>query len=144
MIYRFIRSFIRNNHLGYKTLFIAVDIHETVLKPTWSKEIIKYTFYPFAKKVLQMMSNDSKFILILWTSCYQFDIDNYKSFFKQNNIIFNYVNSNPEVKNTDYANFDSKFFIDLGFDDKFGFNPYIDWFGIYCILQIRKLWNILF
>ena len=55
--------------------------------------------------------------------------------FKNNKIHFDYVNENPEVirQETDPVSLDlsEKFYFNVGFDDKFGFDPDTDWKLIY-------------
>lgn len=122
---------------NYKTIYIAVDIHETVLKPTWNKTL-STKFYPFAQKTLQLMSKRTDIVLIMWTSCNTQDSILYNEFFKSYNIQFNYINQNPECKNTEYADFSSKMYFDVGLDDRFGFIPYIDWFILFIYFKLTK------
>lgn len=111
---------------GWSKVYIAVDLHETCLKPTWQKEISK-EYYPFAKEVLQKLSDRKDVCLILW-SCSLPELNKeYFEFFKQDGINFDYINENQEVKSTEYADFDTKLYFSVGLDDKFGFDPEEDW-----------------
>jgi hypothetical protein len=73
--------------------------------------------------------------LILWTSSSEYAIFDYKIVFERNNIKFDYVNCNPEVErqSTDPETLDlsSKYYFNIGIDDKFGFEPETDWKLIY-------------
>ena len=118
---------------GYDKLYIMVDIHNTILVPTFSNNEI-YEYFPYAKEVLQELSKREDIILIMWTSCYKDKIEEYLNHFKENGIIFDFVNENPLYKNLDFACFDTKFYYDIGIDDKFGFDANNDWFKIYKLL----------
>ena len=87
------------------------------------------------------MSDSDRFRLILWSSCSTEKLNLYRREFEKNRIVFDFLNENPDAHNTGYAYFDNKFYFDIGFDDKFGFNPYIDWFFIKWILKIKKLFK---
>ena len=54
-------------------------------------------------------------------------------------IKIDYVNDNPEVKNTDIQCFDKKLYFNVGIDDRFGFNPKIDWVNVIFWYKIRKI-----
>lgn len=111
---------------GWNRIYLAIDLHETCLRPTWTKELAK-EFYPYAKEVLQKLSAMPEMCLILW-SCSLPELNKeYSEYFKENGINFDYINENPECPSTDYANFDLKLYFSLGFDDKFGFDPEEDW-----------------
>jgi hypothetical protein len=122
----FIKAFETAKRKNWDKIYIAVDLHETCLKPTWQKEISK-EYYPYAKEVLNLLSDMSEVCLILW-SCSLPELNKeYYDFFKEDGINFDYINENPECPSTDYANFDLKLYFSLGFDDKFGFDPDEDW-----------------
>jgi hypothetical protein len=114
----------------YEKLYLLVDIHGTIFKPSFDKEET-YQYYPWAKQCLQELSKDPKVVLILWSGCYTHNFMKYINKFEEDNINFNYINENPECSNSSYACFDSKFYFDIGIDDKFGFDPNIDWSNFY-------------
>lgn len=118
---------------GYEYIYIMIDVHNTILKPSFEKEET-FEYFPFAKETLQMLTNMEDVKLIMWTSCYEDKIIMYIDHFKQNGIIFDYVNENPEYDNLSFACFDKKFYYDIGIDDKFGFDANNDWFEIYKLL----------
>lgn len=126
------------NKKGWGEIYIGVDIHETVLKPTWS-HTLSDEFYDDAKEVLQMMSEMSEFRMILWSCSLPHLNKQYSEFFKGHNISFDYINENPECKSTEYADFETKLYFSVGFDDKFGFIPAEDWpaLKIY-LINMRK------
>ena len=122
IIRTFDKAFETAKRKNWDKIYVAVDLHETCLKPTWQKELSK-DYYPFAKEVLQKLSEMKEVCLILW-SCSLPEINKeYFEFFKADNINFDYINENPECPSTDYANFDLKLYFSVGLDDKFGFEP---------------------
>jgi len=126
----FEKAFKTAERKGWTKVYIAVDLHETTLLPTWQKEI-STEYYPFAKEVLLMLSERTDICLILW-SCSLPEINKeYFEFFKQDGINFDYINENPECPSTDYADFDTKLYFSVGLDDKFGFDPEEDWEPLY-------------
>ena len=120
---------------GYDTLYIMVDVHNTILKPSFEKEET-FEYFPYAKETLQMLSSMEDVKLIMWTSCYEDKIIMYLEHFKENGIFFDYVNENPEYENLSFACFDTKFYYDIGIDDKFGFDANIDWEILYLSLKL--------
>ena len=71
----------------------------------------------------------------MWTSSYDEKIQMYLKHFEENGIIFNFVNENKEYGNVSFACFDTKFYYDIGIDDKFGFDARVDWEMIYHYLD---------
>lgn len=124
---------------NYNKIFVALDIHETIMKPTWSCNLSE-NFYKYAKKSLQLLSKNKNVCLIIWSCSTDENNVKYKSFFKENNIHIDYINENPEIKSEYYANFETKLYFDVGMDDKFGFKPK-EWFFIYYYLILRNLFK---
>lgn len=122
-------------------IYVAVDIHGTIFKPTYSSFYSHNDeYYPYAKEVLQMMSRRKDIKLILWSSTPSDILVKYwKNFYNNDNIIFNYINENPEVKDTNIASFKNKFYFNVGLDDKFGFEPETDWLDIKQMLKIMAI-----
>lgn len=125
----FKRAFKVAAHKGWDRIYVGVDIHETVLKPTWSKEL-SVEYYDYAKECLQILSKDPRVCLILWSCSLPEFNQEYSDNFKNDDITFDYINENPECPSTDYANFDLKLYFNVGLDDKFGFDPEEDWVDI--------------
>ena len=132
-----IRQFIKSFEL-YPTIYVTVDIHGTILIPSWSKTET-YKYYPFAKKVMQMMSKRDNIKLIMWSCSHLEALNKYNNKFKEDGILFDFVNTNTDCKNSELCCFDMKHYTDVGFDDKFGFNPYIDWFKLYIYFIIKRI-----
>lgn len=112
-------------------IYVAVDIHGTIFKPTYSKDKENYEYYPDAKRTLQMLSARRGIKLILWSASHEKELDKYIQKFEKDWIYFDYVNENPEVESTELASFQSKFYFNVGIDDKFGFEPEEDWGKLY-------------
>lgn len=115
---------------NWDSIYILVDIHGTVFKPSYHNEEM-FEYYPHAKTVLQTLSKDATVKLIMWTSSTKEMIDEFLKVFKTDDIHFDYVNSNPEVSalSTDpkSSDFSGKYYFNVGLDDKFGFDPNEDW-----------------
>lgn len=123
---------------NWDTLYIAVDIHETILKPTYSNQNIEESeFYDNSKLCLSYMSARDDIKLILYTCCSKSKVQEYLRFFESKGIYFDYVNENPEVQNTHYADFSKKFYRNLTLDDTAGFNPEVDFMKLYSNLRLN-------
>ena len=125
------------NNGSFKCIYIMVDVHNTILKPTFDKKET-FEYFPYAKETLQLLSEKENIKLIMWTSSYDEKIQMYLRHFEENGIIFNFVNENKEYGNVSFACFDAKFYYDIGIDDKFGFDAEHDWKEIYTFLT-KKL-----
>lgn len=118
--------------------YLLLDIHGTIFKPSYyNKEMFEY--YPYAKKALRLLSKMKYVSIILWSSTYDENIEKYVKKLLSDGITVDYVNENPEVKNTDLQCFDKKLYFNVGLDDRFGFNPKIDWFNVFFWYKIRKI-----
>lgn len=127
-------AFARSEAKGWDRIYVLVDVHGTVFKPSYHNEE-KYEFYAYAKEMLQLLTNWKSIKLIMWTSSTQETIDQFLDVFEKNEIHFDYVNENPEIhalptdpKSSDFSN---KFYFNVGLDDKFGFDPNTDWKDIF-------------
>jgi hypothetical protein len=115
-------------------IYIAVDIHSTVLKPNYDSSNIPTEFYPHAKEVLGLLGGIDSVKLIMWTSSTPEDIREYKKLFVKEGIFFDYVNENPEVKSEGFGYFEDKFYFNLLLEDKAGFDANglsNDWIKLY-------------
>lgn len=107
-------------------IYVAVDIHDTIFKGCYHNEET-FKWLGQSKAALQMMTKDERIVLILWSSVYPGVASQYLSHLYDNGIDFDYFNQNPEVEDSDLACFDTKFYFNVGIDDKFGFEPETDW-----------------
>jgi hypothetical protein len=65
--------------------------------------------------------------IIIWSSCYDRDLDKVWAMFKEHGITPQYFNENTAVENTATGDFERKFYFSVLLDDKAGFDPDVDW-----------------
>jgi hypothetical protein len=80
------------------------------------------------------MTNRDDICLILWSGCYDEQLDTYRGRFAEEGIRFDYANENPEVGKTSFQNFEVKLYFNVGIDDKFGFDAETDWVTVIEVL----------
>lgn len=119
-------AFIRMREKNWEKIYVAVDIHDTILRACYDDEET-YDYFPSAKEVLQTMTLRDNICLILWSSCHRDKLKEYARHFLDDGIRFDYINENPEVGNTHLQNFEEKLYMNVGLDDKFGFDAENDW-----------------
>ena len=127
-------AFTRMREKNWEKIYVAVDIHDTILRACYDDEEM-YDYFPFAKDALRMISLRKDICLILWSSCHREKLMEYASHFLDDGIRFDYINENPEVDNTHLQNFDEKLYMNVGLDDKFGFDAETDWEVICHLLE---------
>lgn len=127
----------------YDYCYIAIDLHGTIFRPS-RNGVETFQYYPMAKQCLKELSKNPKVKLIIWSSSYIEDICGYLNKFVESGINIDYINENPECKNSSYANFDYKFYFDIGIDDKFGFDALVDWQELYPEILTVNLNNIIY
>lgn len=119
-------AFRRKREKGWDKIYVVVDIHDTILRACYENEET-YSYLPYAREALQLLSVRDDICLILWSGCYPERLEEYRSRLAEDGIHFDYVNENPEVGNSSFQNFDKKLYFNVGIDDKFGFDPETDW-----------------
>ncbi len=117
---------------NWDTLYFYFDIHKTILEPDYEDKKTA-VFYPGAKEVLQLLSNYTpkgapRIVLGLYTCSHAHEIERYQTFFKENDINFQYVNVNPEVC-AGLGCYEHKPYFNVLFEDKAGFRT-TEWFDI--------------
>ncbi len=120
---------------GWDKTYWAFDIHGTILKPTYESGKTSTEFYPYAKEVMQLLSRQRNVVRILYTCSYPQEIEQYLKFFEGHGIRLDYVNDNPEVCAGAYGHYQDKFYFNVLFEDKAGFNPLTDWKEVYQLLN---------
>lgn len=117
---------------GWDKVYYFVDLHSTVIKPNYEVGNIPTEFYPYAKEVLQFLSIRKDISLIMFTCSHPEEIEQYLEFFEANDIHFDYVNENPEVKTNieGYGCYDKKPYMNVLMDDKAGFDPETEWYDM--------------
>lgn len=127
IIKAFENAFKRKKDKNWDYIYIAIDVHDTIFKASYSRKNDTCEFFPYAAEALRLISQRQDIKLILWTSSYEVALGNYLRIFDENGINFQYVNSNPEIDDCELASFKDKFYFNVGLDDKFGFEPDKDW-----------------
>ena len=122
-----IRAFKKIKDRNWDTIDWAIDRHETCIVPTYDPSEIATEFYPLAKETLIRLTQRADSRLILFTCSHDKEVGEYLNFFKQNGIVFSYVNENPEVQNTHVGNFERKWYFNILLEDKAGFDPVMHW-----------------
>lgn len=124
------KCFIRAKQRSWDKTYWAFDIHETIIIPNYKVNSIPTEFYPNAKEVLQLISKRRDISIILYTCSHPDEISKYVNFFESNSIICDYVNENPEVHSEGYGYYEDKFYFNVLFEDKAGFEPATDWIKV--------------
>lgn len=123
----------------------AFDIHGTILIPTFRKDSYDSEFYPWAKETLQLLTKRRDIVMILSTSSYPEEIEYYQKVFKENDIHFKYVNENPDIDSSkgNFGYYENKFYFNVLFEDKSGFQAEIEWKEIFDLLKKYEQKNYL-
>lgn len=134
-ILRWIKTMFRHaeQRQWYETYWLF-DFHGVISKPDYRKEVKEVNYYPYAKETLQYITkNRPDIIMILFTSSYPDEIKIYVNKMKQDNIIFKYINENPDISDAKgcFGCYDKKPYYNVCMEDKAGFDPDIDWKLIY-------------
>ena len=137
IIKAFDRAFEKKKERGWDKIYVFVDIHETMLYPTYELQG-KKNFYPFAIEVLWAMTQRDDISLGLYTCSYPEEIEVYLKTFKEVGIKFEHINTNLEEKNSKYGCFDEKPYFNVLIEDKAGFDPEEDWLLIANYIMLLK------
>lgn len=130
----FQRALEKKKSRGWEKIFVCVDLHNTIIQSPWrtesgySSDKIEREPFPYALRTLRVLSeryNDVS--LILWSSSKEENLRDIVQWLKHNRITIDYINENPEVPNTETADFSSKFYFNVLIDDKAGFDGATDW-----------------
>jgi hypothetical protein len=72
-------------------------------------------------------------IMILYTCSYPQEIERYLKIFEKNNITFSHVNKNPNISSRmgNFGYYEDKFYFNVLFEDKAGFDPETEWKEVY-------------
>lgn len=131
----------------YETYW-AFDIHGTISVPDYRKGIKKgegdssdIIYYPYAKETLKLLTETRPDIIkIIYTSSYPDELKIYMKRFEEDGINFKYVNENPEVEDAkgSFGFYEKKFYFNVLFDDKAGFDAENDWKLLYNYFKNTK------
>lgn len=131
----------RSDHKRYEYIYWCIDLHSTIITPTYELYDKESLFYPWAIEVLQNLSANEKMKLILWTSSYSDAYENFLERVDNYSICFDFVNDNPDCKSTGLCDFYNKFYFDILLDNKAGFNAKKDWGRIKKTLERISEWK---
>jgi hypothetical protein len=135
------RAFRRKLEKGWPKLYIAIDLHEVIITPTYNRYNEGAELYFGAKEVLQNWTGRDDICLILWTGSHQDAIDNICERLGKEGIRFNYFNENPEVPSSEICDFSRKFYFDVVMDDKGFFEAETDWLRVKQAMQELGEWK---
>ena len=121
-------------------LFWAIDLHDVILPGTYTRDNENRKLYPDAQQVLQWLTTRKDMCIILYTSSHPDSIQDVLIWLKEQGIVFDYVNENPECPNNELCDFSSKFYMDILLEDKAGFEGKTDWGAIRYALIAEGEW----
>ena len=136
------RAYKKKIERGYDFLCWAIDLHGTIIVPSYDKDEEEVTLYDGAVEALEHLSASCKHRLILWTSTHPHKYDSVLDQMSDMGIDFDYINENPEFQSTDLCDFSEKFAFDLLVDDKAGFSPEYEWGTILNATKLLDRGNI--
>jgi hypothetical protein len=116
---------------GWDKMYWAIDLHETLIKPSYKADrAMDAELYPYVPELLSELMSYPENHVILWSSLKIEGptgmIAHKKSLFSMEKWVRVHYNENPLEKNTEYADFSSKFYFNVLLDDKAGFDPKVD------------------
>lgn len=82
--------------------------------------------------------------MIIYTCSYPHEIKKYKEFFAKHDIIFDHVNENPGISSNmgNFGYYEQKFYFNVLFEDKAGFDPETEWKEVYELMKYYEENNI--
>lgn len=137
IIRAFDKAFEKKEKRNWDKIYVFIDIHETILYPTYVNGGRK-EFYPYAKETLIEMTKWDDISLGLYTCSHPQEIREYIEFFQSFGIFFEHINKNETEKSNVYGNFDTKPYFNVLIEDKAGFDGEYDWCGVYKYLKKRS------
>lgn len=124
------KTFKQAKEKNWDTLYVLCDIHGVII-PSGTHKRNEFRFIsPDAIEVLKWFSDHRDFRIILWSSSFADEMAGIIDWLGKHEIDVDYVNSNPECKNTERADFTFKPYYNFLLDDRAGFDPETDWLGI--------------
>jgi hypothetical protein len=114
---------------GWDKTYWFFDLHSTVIRPNYKVGNIPREFYPHAKEVLQMLTKLDDVCMSIYTCSHPHEIEEYLKYFEENDIVFDYINGNPEVQSKEggYGYYKDKPYMNVLFEDKAGFDADTEW-----------------
>lgn len=133
----FINAFNEAERKGWDYIYIFIDLHATVIKPSYQLVGIPTDTYDMAIESLKIMNDAKDMKLVLWTCSHENEIKEYVDFFGKFGISFFDINENKRVENSAYGCYDKKPYYNVLLDDKTGFDANEDWSPILEYLKSR-------
>lgn len=126
---------------GWDSIAVAVDLHDTVFKPTYSEELAT-EFFPNAKETLQLMSQDPRIKMYMYTCTPQNLRLQYKKVLAENGIVIETtpgpVMDSMGIKANAYQDYNTKPYFNVLLDDKAGFDPDHDWVFLLTYFKLQQ------
>lgn len=124
---------------GWDKTYWFFDLHSTIIKPNYEYGNIPTEFYPFAKEVLQLISKRDDISMGIYTCSHPHEVEEYIEYFTCNDIHFQFINKNPEIKTVEgsYGYYKDKPYMNVLFEDKAGFDPDHDWEEVLNYLTLK-------
>jgi hypothetical protein len=126
-IFNLERAFKKRRERGNPYLFVAVDLHETIIEGKYNRMNEGAAFYPGALEVLRQWTKRPDIKLILWTSSHSDAIADILYRLFSHGVTFDHVNCNPDCPSTDLCDLSSKWYFDVLIEDKASFEGATDW-----------------
>jgi len=108
-------------------MYWAIDLHDVIIPGTYTRNNDDRDLYPNAEEVLQWLSKRDDMCIVLYTSSHSDSISDIVNWLADQHIVVNYINENPECKDTELCSFSSKMYFDVMLEDKAGFVGGTDW-----------------
>jgi len=139
-LFNIANAFERNKIKGWPTVYWAIDIHDTIGKGTYKKDNEGFEFYPWAKEVLQNLSQNPNCKIIIYTASHTEPAQNLIKWMEGYEITIFALNRNPDHENNELCDFSKKMYFDILLEDKAGFEGKCDWFLVMKELQKINQW----
>lgn len=137
----FDRAFEAMERKGWDNITVAVDLHDTVFKSTYSEEVSE-EFYPYAKETLQLMSEHPQIKMYMFTCTPSKIRRKYRKFLLENNIVMSThpkdVMNSMRIKENAFQAYDTKPYYNVLLDDKAGFDPDQDWIFLLTYFKLQQ------
>jgi len=111
-------------------MFWAIDLHGVILNSTYKKDFKSQVINPVCLRVLKRLSSSKKQCIILFTASQPGYLSDVLEWFESLGVNVDYVNNNPEAPSNQLCDTASKFYFDILFDDKAGFDMDTDWMEV--------------
>jgi hypothetical protein len=126
-IFNIRRAFQQKKERKWSTIYIAIDLHDTLISGKYNRFNEGAEIYPYAREFFQWAIKRKDVVLILWTSSHEDATRNILNRLASEGIFFLYINRNPECSSNELCDFSKKFYFNILLEDKSGFEGETDW-----------------